>query len=247
MNVKSVMKVLQCVLCLGAAVLAVGLGETAGAQRRKAFEVASIRALDQPYTRPPSSTVTPGRFEMTGANAKDVVARAFGIEWQQKSRIIAPDWADREPFEIRALMPNGATERDVPQMLKTLLEERFHFRFRIEQRPFPVYELVVLPLGSKLREVAAVDDLKKPFENPVGPAIFDSVTGLPGDEGDASKCRPSSRRQDGFDWHLRAQDGHAAPSSVPSYAGASWRSDRHGSIGRFSVSFSRGTWAEAEP
>jgi len=67
-------------------------------------------------------------------------------------------------------------------MRNALLEERFRFKARIEQRPFPVYELVVLPSGSKLREVAAVDDLKKPFESPVGPAIFDSVTGLPGDE-----------------------------------------------------------------
>src|SRR5688572_25142030 len=48
------------------------------------------------------------------------------------------------------------------------------------ERPFPVYELVVLPSGSKLREVAAVDDLTKPFVSAVGPAIFDSVTGLPG-------------------------------------------------------------------
>jgi uncharacterized protein (TIGR03435 family) len=119
---------------------------------------------------------------MVDATARDVVARAFGIEWQQRARVIAPDWADRGTFEIRAVMPDGATERDIPEMLKALLEERFHFRARIEQRPFPVYELVVLPSGSKLREVAAADDLKKPFVSPVGPAILDVVTGLPGDE-----------------------------------------------------------------
>src|SRR5688572_12358772 len=136
------MKVLQCVLCVGAMALVVELDEAIRAQGRKAFEVVSIRPLDQPYTRPPSSRVTPGRVEMTGANAKDVVARAFG---------------DRMATEVP------------------------HHGAGLE-RPFPVYELVVLPSGSKLREVAAVDDLTKPFVSAVGPAIFDSVTGLPGDE-----------------------------------------------------------------
>ena len=79
-------------------------------------------------------------------------------------------------------MPDGSTERDIPEMLKALLEERFGFKARIERRPFPVYELVVLPSGAKLREVAPADDLTKPFVSPVGPAIFDIVTGLPGDE-----------------------------------------------------------------
>jgi uncharacterized protein (TIGR03435 family) len=37
-------------------------------------------------------------------------------------------------------------------MLKTLLSERFHLKAHIEQRPFPVYELLVAKGGSKLDE-----------------------------------------------------------------------------------------------
>jgi uncharacterized protein (TIGR03435 family) len=90
----------------------------------------------------PSSRVSPGRFEMVDVAARDIVARAFGIDWQQRSRVVAPNWADRDTFEIRAVMPAGATERDIPEMLNALLEERFRFKARIEQRPFSVYELV---------------------------------------------------------------------------------------------------------
>ena len=35
-------------------------------------------------------------------------------------------------------MPEGATEQDVPEMLKTLLADRFGLRTHIEQRPYSI-------------------------------------------------------------------------------------------------------------
>jgi uncharacterized protein (TIGR03435 family) len=67
-------------------------------------------------------------------------------------------------------------------MLRTMLEDRFQLKARVEQRPYPVYQLTVSPSGPKLREVPAADDLKKPFTSAAGPAIADVINGLPGDE-----------------------------------------------------------------
>jgi len=157
-----------------------GLCALVQAQTPKAFEVAAIRPLNRPYSSPGSSRVTPGRFEITGVSARELIGRSFGMERQQWVRTIvgAPDWAVRETFEIRAVMPASATERDVPEMLKTLLAERFRFSAHIEQRPLAVYELIVLPSGPKFKEVAAVNDLAKPFPGARG----DNTSGLPGDE-----------------------------------------------------------------
>ena len=54
-----------------------GLCALVQAQTPKAFEVAAIRPLDRPYSRPGSSRVTPGRFEITGVSAKELIGRNF--------------------------------------------------------------------------------------------------------------------------------------------------------------------------
>jgi uncharacterized protein (TIGR03435 family) len=107
-----------------------------------------------------------------------LVARAHRIDDLQRARIVAPDWTRKERFDIRAVVPPGATERDVPEMLRALLVERFAMKTRVEQRPFPVYELVVAKSGPRLQEVAAANDLKTEFPG----VSLDIIGGLPGDE-----------------------------------------------------------------
>lgn len=175
-----VMKPKECVFRLAIVLLLVGCGTLTAAQQRKAFEGVSIRPEDPRGSSRPSSRVGAGRFEIVAVRPWELIARAFGID--QLLRIEVPDWAKRDRFTIRAIMPPGATERDVPAMLRTLLEDRFGMRVRIEQRAYPVYELVVLPTGFKFREAAVADDLKRPFSSPAGPAIYDVTGGLPGDE-----------------------------------------------------------------
>lgn len=155
-------------------------GGLAGAQSRKAFDVVSVRPEDPRASTRPSSRVSGDHFEIVGVRAWELVARAFRVS--EVLRVAIPEWAKRDRFAIRAVMPIGSTERDIPDMLRTMLEERFGLKAHVEQRPYPVYELIVLPSGPKFREVAAADDLKKPFTDPAGPPLMDFTTGLPGDE-----------------------------------------------------------------
>jgi len=106
-----------------------------------------------------------------------MIIRAFQLPPGQGDRVAGmPDWATRERFDIRAVMPEGATEQDVPEMLKTLLAERFGLRAHIEQRPYPVFELIVGPAGPKFSEVEAVDERQKDFNGDPGKTASDTIT-----------------------------------------------------------------------
>jgi uncharacterized protein (TIGR03435 family) len=175
------MNILSCAFVCGIAAVAT-LEWDIAAQARKRFEVASIRPLEKARMSRASSVVTGTRFDAVRITPKELVARAFGID--DTARVIGPEWANRDSFDIRAVMPDGSTQRDVPEMLQTLLVERFSLKMHVEQRPFAVYELVVGPSGHRMKEVAEADDLQKDFPiNPDLPAPpSDVVIGLPGDE-----------------------------------------------------------------
>lgn len=162
---------------LKASLVFAALCAVATAQTRKAFEVVSVR-----QEVPPGRISTPrllgDRFEALGARPVSLIAQAFGVE---SARVVAPGWTKAEAFNIKAVIPAGATEADLPEMLQTLLAERFRLKLHIEKRPFPIYELVVLPSGAKLVAVEAKNDLKTQFDSKQPPAS-DRTEGRPGEE-----------------------------------------------------------------
>jgi uncharacterized protein (TIGR03435 family) len=98
--------------------------------------------------------------------------KAFGVEL---FRVESPMWVWEQLVEIHAILPAGATHDQVPEMLRTLLAERFGLVTRMESRVTDVYALVVGKDGLKMREVDAIDDLEKPIVDPSGrPAVVDS-------------------------------------------------------------------------
>jgi uncharacterized protein (TIGR03435 family) len=120
------------------------------------------------------------RFELLGVPPRSIISRAFDIP---PVRVVeVPDWAMREPFDIRAVMPEGATEQDTREMLKTLLIDRFGLKTHVEQRPYPVFELIVGPSGPRFPEVEVVDDLQKDFAGEPGRSASDRISQLPGGE-----------------------------------------------------------------
>ena len=159
----------------------IGPHVSAEAQSVKAFEVASVRPSPPPgqgYSL--SSRVAGTRFELLGVDPRVMIGRAFDIPLARVVEV--PDWATREQFDIRAVMPEGASEQDARDMLKTLLADRFELKAHIEQRPFPVFELIVGPSGPRFSEVEAVDELQKEFADEPGRSASDRTSQLPGGE-----------------------------------------------------------------
>jgi uncharacterized protein (TIGR03435 family) len=56
-----------------------------------------------------------------------------------------------ERFDVVATLPAGATPAQVPEMLQSLLAERFGLKIHKEKKGFPVYALVVGKSPLKLR------------------------------------------------------------------------------------------------
>jgi uncharacterized protein (TIGR03435 family) len=173
----------QCLLWLLVLAHLIGPHVSAEAQSVKAFEVASVRPAALSAQNPLSARVVGTRVDLVGFTPRAMITRAFQLPPGQGDRVVGtPDWATREMFEIRAVMHEGATEQDEREMLKTLLADRFGLRTHIEQRPYPVYELIVGPSGPRFPEVEAVDELKKDFAGEPGKSASDRISQSPDGE-----------------------------------------------------------------
>jgi uncharacterized protein (TIGR03435 family) len=85
----------------------------------------------------------------------DLIRTAYDVKDYQ---ITGPDWLGNpmsaQRFNIQATMPEGATEKQVPQMLQALLADRFKLVFHRDSKDHSVYALIVAKGGSKLKESA---------------------------------------------------------------------------------------------
>ena len=146
------------IMCAGAAA-GVLLAQTPAA--RLEFEVSSVK------TAPPivagagpvniGMHIDGAQVHFNGFALKDYIRMAYRVRPYQ---VIGPDWIDGTRFEIDAKLPAGATRDQVPDMLQTLLADRFGMKFHREEKEFPVYTLEVVPGASKLK------DLTDAAENP---------------------------------------------------------------------------------
>jgi uncharacterized protein (TIGR03435 family) len=128
-----------------------------------AFEVASIR----PALPPTLETVRSGQFHagarVDGARLDfgyvslfNLLPYAFGVKPHQ---ISAPSWSRDSMWNILANLPAGTSEEQIPQMMQTLLADRFKMTVHHEKRDQQVYELQVAPGGLKV-ELSTGGDFK---------------------------------------------------------------------------------------
>ena len=169
-------------------VLGYGSAALAQAAAKPAFEVATVRpavtldpmkmAAEMQSGKMPKlgAQIEGRRAEYTYMSLKDLIRYAYKLRPYQ---IEGPAWLGSERFDIVATMPEGAKKDDAPEMLKTLLEDRFKLQAHMETQDRPVYELVVGKGGSKLKESPAPPPVDedvplKPgqmnIETPDGPA-----------------------------------------------------------------------------
>ena len=124
------------------------------------FDVASVHlttSLDQAIAdKSPAATVTysGARVTINGFVIKDIVARAYRTETYL---VTAPDWTTQARVVIQALMPEGATKDQLPEMLKDLLAQRFHQVAHKTSLDAPVFALVIAKSGPKLNPPRDID------------------------------------------------------------------------------------------
>ncbi len=143
-------------------VLTVGIA-TASAQEaapKKSFEVASIKAsapLDPQKVMSGQQRVgmkmDAGRVDIENWSILELLNAAYKVS---PTRLTGPGWPGAfnpltaSRFDIHATFPPGATKDDVPEMLQSLLAERWKLALHHEQKEQQVLALIVGKDGPKL-------------------------------------------------------------------------------------------------
>jgi uncharacterized protein (TIGR03435 family) len=131
-----------------------------------AFEVVSIKPAPQDkksLQRHLGTQIDPAMVDLGGVSIMMLITRAYGLNSFQVSG--APE-LNTTRFDILAKLPAGSSTAQVPEMLKTLLRERFRLEAHQDTRDFGIYAL------TATRGVPKV---------PLKPADYDAATahGLP--------------------------------------------------------------------
>ena len=130
------------------------LGVVAFAQ---SFEVASIKPA-QPSTDGRLHVwrnSDEGRLSYLNVSLRDMMKDAFRVQDEQ---IAGPDWLGTDRFDITAKIPAGARSH-IPEMLGSLLAERFRLSFHREKKDMARYSLAVAKSGSRLQKAESASGL----------------------------------------------------------------------------------------
>ncbi len=124
-----------------------------------AFEAATVRINRSGSGATAFPGVRTGMLSGANATLHQYLRAAYDLP---ESRIAGPDWIDVERYDITGKPPAGASVSAIPQMLKTLLEERFRLTTHQEMREMPVFDMVIAKGGLKM----AISTPEKPFPKP---------------------------------------------------------------------------------
>jgi uncharacterized protein (TIGR03435 family) len=144
-----------------------------------AFEVASIKAagaLDPGAIMAGKMRigmkVDAARVDIGMFSLADLIRVAYKVKSYQ---VQGPGWLTNERFNIVAKLPDGAKEDQVPEMLQTLLAERFKLTIHRQSKEQNVYALVVAKGGHKLKPAEPEPATPKP--EPTGGTSMSTMNG----------------------------------------------------------------------
>ena len=120
---------------------------------RLEFEVASVK----PSTATPiGGSVSVGvkingaQVHVSSLSLRDYIRVAYRVKEYQ---VVGPDWLNGARYEIDAKLPEGSARDQVPDMLQSLLADRFGLKLHKGSKEFPIYALVVANGGLKMKEL----------------------------------------------------------------------------------------------
>ncbi len=125
------------------------LAQTPDVKKTAAFEVAAIRPAKDDGNH--SSNSDKGLYRTHNLTLKELIARAYDVDISLVSG--GPNWIDSDSYDITARIPEEFAEqtRDtLPQMIASLLAERFQLVVHREPKQVSGYALVLSKKGPKM-------------------------------------------------------------------------------------------------
>jgi uncharacterized protein (TIGR03435 family) len=136
----------------------------------------------------------PGRVTYNGVPLTLLIMNAYKVKRYQITG--GPDWLNSERFDVIAKLPEGAKQDQVPDMLQSLLENRFGLKLHHDTKELPLYELTVGKGGPKFKaseEDPAAKDTPAPLPPPNQIKTKDGIPQLPpGRKGTFIMMRPGA-------------------------------------------------------
>jgi uncharacterized protein (TIGR03435 family) len=115
------------------------------------FEVSSIHPHAADDNAPSDRRMLPGgRFVATATSVRTLIRIALATD--DNRMVNAPGWIDNEKFDINGTTVDRvevSTPEQFQQLILSLLEDRFQFKFHREQKEGPVYWLVLDKPGKQ--------------------------------------------------------------------------------------------------
>jgi len=125
------------------------------AQEKFEFEVASVKPFS--INTQGNESVTLGaridgaQVRMVGLTMRDLLGSAYRTKVYL---ITGPDWIATERYDINGKIPAGVSPEKLPEMLQSLLSERFGLKVHREKKETAVYALLIGKPPLKLKESA---------------------------------------------------------------------------------------------
>ena len=118
------------------------------AAERPSFEAASLKPSHSTQEGMILRVLPGGRLHGEHLTVMQMVAIAWSLQKHQVTSRI--DWLSTEYFDLEASAGHAAGEAELRQMMKTLIEDRFHLKSYLESRQMTIYSLVQARKGIAL-------------------------------------------------------------------------------------------------
>ena len=130
------------------AISAAAFGQTAPA--RVEFEVASVKPAPQNNQNQVKAGVhiDGAQVHVSHLSLKDFIRVAYRVK---EFQVLGPEWLSGARYDVDATLPAGSRGQ-VPEMLQSLLADRFQLKVHRDTKELPVYALIVGPGGPKMKE-----------------------------------------------------------------------------------------------
>jgi uncharacterized protein (TIGR03435 family) len=122
------------------------------AQEKLQFEVASVKPFSIGQTDGPvtlGARIDGAQVRLVGLTMRDLLSSAYRVKLYQLN---GPEWIQTERYDINAKLPAGVSPERLPEMLQTLLAERFGLKVHREKKEMPVYAMLVGKPPLRLKE-----------------------------------------------------------------------------------------------
>jgi uncharacterized protein (TIGR03435 family) len=142
----------QLIRCSAIAVVLLTFPFLLCAQGRLQFEVVAVKPAGELSPNMVLGLNADGsQVHITWSSLTDLVNMAYRIKRYQ---ISGPSWLPSDHFDVVAKIPDGFNQRNVPEMLQAMLQDRFDMKSHWEKKELPVYTLGLSKPVSNLKDVA---------------------------------------------------------------------------------------------